>query len=425
MLSSCRRLGAYGAKVVVVAGKGNNGNDGRVAARLLADRGARVRLLATSESQPDIAGADLVVDAAFGTGFRGEYAAPATSAPVLAVDVPSGLDADLGVAGPQAVRADRTVTFGALKAGLLLNDGPLHSGGVVVAGLGLAVGEAAPRTWLVESADVAGHLPMRGLHDHKWLSAVMVVAGSPGMYGAPQYVADGAGRAGSGMVRLGVPGAPLAALPSRNAVGVSLEKSAWDAEALEAALRCRALVVGPGLGLAAATRQSVTRLVAASQVPTVVDADGLTALGDAATAAEVIGRRSGAPVVLTPHEGEFQKLAGAKVGPDRIGATRALAAQVGCVVLLKGATTVVADQSGRALLVTSGSAQLATAGSGDVLSGVIGALLARGLPALEAAAYGAHVHGLAGELGHSQGLLAGDLPELVATVLSQLATGRG
>jgi hydroxyethylthiazole kinase-like uncharacterized protein yjeF len=176
------------------------------------------------------------------------------------------------------------------------------------------------------------------------------------------------------------------------------------------------VVVGPGLGRADGTADEVHRLLAGVSVPTVVDADGLHALGrlDAGTPV------AGAPVVLTPHDGEYLRLVGEGPGPDRVAAARRLAALSGTVALLKGPTTAVADPSGRVLLARTGTPALASAGTGDVLSGVIGAFLARGVPPLGAAALGAHVHGRAGALGHRAGLVAGDLPDLVARVLDAL-----
>ncbi|MGC9962847.1 MAG: NAD(P)H-hydrate dehydratase [Acidimicrobiales bacterium] len=418
--------GAYGRRVSVVAGPGNNGNDGRVAAGRLGRRGARVTLVEATDALSAIRGADLVIDAAFGTGYRGSYDAPDTGgAPVLAVDIPTGVDAGTGVACDGAVTAARTVTFGALKPGMLLNDGPTRCGQVTMRRIGLPVEHVAATIHLVGDEDVISQLHERDRDGHKWKTAVMVVAGSPGMYGAAGYVAAGAGRSGAGMVRLGVPGAEGATLPAGAAVSRALEAEGFDAEVLDEIDRFRALVVGPGLGTAPATADAVRRLVCAAPVPTVVDADGLTALGDAARAAEVIGTRNGAAaVVLTPHEGEFARLNGAAVGVDRIGDVRALAVRTGAIVLLKGPTTVVAAPDGRVLLAAAGSPRLATAGSGDVLSGIIGAFLARGVDPLVAAALGAHVHGRAASLGRPEGLLAGDLPDLVADVLSAAAVER-
>jgi len=418
--------GAYGKRVVVVAGAGNNGNDGRVAARLLARRGAGVVVTEPGAAlDADRGRVDLLIDAAFGTGFHGDYAAPdPLGAPVLAVDIPTGLGADLGVASAGAVRADRTVTFGAWKPGLLLESGPDLAGHVEVRTIGLPVATAQPAMYLIEDADVVALLPERGRNGHKWVSAVMVVAGSPGMYGAPLFVARGAGRAGAGMVRLGVPGADPATLPAGSAVVRRLPAEGFDAGVLEELGRFGALVVGPGIGVGADTAEAVRRLVASARLPTVVDADGLTALGDAARAAEVIAGRQGAPIVLTPHDGEFARLAGEPAGADRVAAVRRLSDRLGAIVLLKGSTTIVATPGGKVLLSAAGSARLATAGTGDVLSGLIGAFLARGVAAEEAAALAAHVHGRAADRGLREGLLAEDLPELVAEVLSSAAAER-
>ncbi|MGH9088904.1 MAG: NAD(P)H-hydrate epimerase, partial [Acidimicrobiales bacterium] len=195
--------GAYGRRVTVVAGKGNNGADGRVAASALARRGARVVVVAPGEPLPPC---DLVVDAAFGTGFRGTYdaAPPPPGARVLAMDIPSGVDGDTGAAPGRPLTADRTVTFAAYKPGLLQGDGRRLAGEVRVADIGLPVGE--PAIGLVDDGDVAALVPSRPLSSHKWATAVAVVAGSPGMEGAAVLSAGGAARAGAGMVRLAVPG---------------------------------------------------------------------------------------------------------------------------------------------------------------------------------------------------------------------------
>jgi ADP-dependent NAD(P)H-hydrate dehydratase / NAD(P)H-hydrate epimerase len=407
--------GAYGRRAVLICGKGNNGADGRVAARLLAGRGVRVTVVAPGEvdalgmSGPPV---DLVVDAAFGTGFRGAYDAPrvAPGIPVLAVDIPSGVEGDTGRATGTVLPATATVTFVALKPGLVQGDGATLAGEVRVVDIGLPVGPH--RVDVVDDGDVADLVPDRDPGGNKWVAAVLVVAGSPGMTGAAALSARAAYRAGAGMVRLGVPGGDPDDLPAAEAVGITLPAVGWADVALSAADRCHAVVVGPGLGRGAGVGAEVRSLVASSPVPVVVDADGLFALG---RLDGVVATRS--PVVLTPHDGEYARLCDSPPGPDRIAAARRLAAAAGMVALVKGPTTAVADPSGRVLLARSGTPSLATAGTGDVLSGVIGALLARGVPPLEAAALGAHLHGRAGALGHRSGLVAGDLPDLVARVL--------
>ena len=408
--------GTYGRRVTVVAGRGNNGADGRVAASLLARRGARVTVLEAGGRDP-LGAPDLVIDAAYGTGFHGEYDAPELpgGTPVLAVDIPSGVSGDTGQACGSALAATRTVTFAALKPGLLQWDGVRLAGKVSVADIGLEVG--TPVIGALQDADVTAFVPPRRRDGNKWSAAVLVVAGSPGMTGAASFCARAAYRAGAGMVRLGVPGAGSTPATVDEAVGIELAAEGWSTAALEAASRCKAVVVGPGLGRHPATAGEVRRLSAESPVPVVVDADGLFALGSFDGGGPVNGR---SPLVLTPHDGEYARLIGSPPGDDRVGAARRLATATGAVALLKGATTAVAHPDGRVLLNTTGTPRLATAGTGDVLSGVIGALLARGVDPRWAAAIGAHVHGEAATRGFAEGLVAGDLPDLVAAVLSEL-----
>jgi len=416
--------GSYGRRIVVIAGKGNNGADGKVAASRLRRRGASVQVIRADESPARIGAGgavDLVIDAAYGTGFRGTYRAPSVppGVRVVAADIPSGVNGDTGEACGEPLRADLTVSFAALKPGLVQGDGPLLAGRVEVADIGLDVSRA--RVWVVEDEDVSRLLPGRERGAYKWQSAIAVVAGSPGMTGAAELCARGAYRAGAGMVRLGVPGADLSELGVTEAVGSALPAKGWAGPVLEVTKRCKTLVVGPGLGRDESTGEQVRRLVTEAEIPLVVDADGLFALGTGEEVAKVIRERkalSGPDVVLTPHDGEFARLTGAPPGADRIADARRFAEASGAVVLLKGPTTVVAAPDGRALLAMAGSPRLATAGTGDVLSGVIGAFLARGLEPLEAAALAAHVHARAAELGPVEGLVAGDVAELVARWLS-------
>jgi hydroxyethylthiazole kinase-like uncharacterized protein yjeF len=417
----------YGARVVVVAGKGNNGNDGRVAARLLAARGAAVSVINAGDvgAGARLPPADVVIDAAYGTGLQRPYHPPDPGdAPVVAVDIPSGVSGLTGsLAGGEAMAATATVTFASWKPGLLLGDGPAHAGAVEVVDIGLdrPVVDAA-RCWLVEDADAAW-LPPRPRDGHKWQSAVAVVAGSPGMTGAPWMVSRGALRAGAGYVRLSMPGVDLTTspLPPSEVVAVPMPADGWDEAARSGLERVRALVLGPGLGpvTEGGARGPVARLLAAAPQPAVVDADGLNALGSLDAVAQVVAARSH-PTVITPHAGEYARLAGGPPGEDRLAAVRHAARRSGAVVLLKGSTTVVAHPDGRVLLAAAGSARLATAGSGDVLSGIIGAFLAQGVPAWEAAGLAAHVHGRASGLGLAVGLTALDLPDLVARWLSEV-----
>ena len=410
--------GVYGRRVVVVAGKGNNGADGRDAAARLQRRGVRVEVIEAADTPARLPDADLVIDAAYGTGFHGEYQAPDPGpAPVLAVDIPSGVNGLTGEAAEGAVCADCTVTFAALKPGLLFGEGRERSGVVDVVDIGLDVSDA--RASLVEGADVAIWLPPRERNAHKWKSAVWVAAGSPGMTGAAQMCSLAAMRAGAGLVHLGVPGLDAPPTPVE-VIGRPLPREGWDDNILAELERFKALVVGPGLGRTDEQGAAVRGLVSRAPTPAIVDADGLYALENVERAAEVIRPRSDS-TVLTPHEGEFAHLASEKVGPDRLDATRRLAAGTGATVLLKGSTTTVADPDGRVLLSATGDPRLATAGTGDVLSGVIGAFLAQGLDGLRAAAAGAWVHGTAAHLGWRSGLVAGDLLDQLPAVLSALS----
>ncbi len=272
----------------------------------------------------------------------------------------------------------------------------------------------AARAHVVERADVEGWLPVRTVDAHKWKAAVWVVAGSPGMLGAAHLSTRAAGRVGAGMVRLTSPGVASDPLQPTEVVGRAATASGFAGVVLDELARFGALVVGPGLGREDSTVTGVRELVAKSRRPTLVDGDGLSAF---AGRLDLLHGRA-APTVLTPHDGEFATLTGHPPGPDRLGAARALAAEARAVVLLKGPTTVVAEPGGRALVVTEGDARLATAGTGDVLSGAIGGLLAQGVDAFEAAAAGAWLHGAAARRGWPRGLVAGDLPDLLAEVLS-------
>lgn len=406
--------GTYGRRVVVLAGKGNNGNDGREAARLLRARGVRVSVLDTLTAPTRLPACDLVIDAAFGTGFRGAYRAPAVAPGqrVLAVDIPSGVSGLTGEASERVLRADRTVTFAALKPGLVLEPGASYAGAVELADIGLDTSSASAQ--LVESADLGSWLPRRDPSTHKWRSAVCVIGGSPGMEGAAALAASAALRAGAGYVRWASPGGVPAAKPLE-VVGAELPARGWSSVVLADHRRFRALVLGNGLGLDDGHRDDVRAVVAQRDVPVVVDADAITLLGSSAAEA------AGPSTVFTPHDGEFARLDGAPPGPDRIGSARALAARLGAVVLLKGPATIVAAPDGRVLLSATGDARLATLGTGDVLAGVIGALCATGLDPFRAAAAAAFIHGEAGDLGWRRGLVASDLVEHLPEVLGRYA----
>jgi NAD(P)H-hydrate epimerase len=382
----------------------------------LSQRGAAVAIIEASDAPDLLPHADLVIDSAYGTGFRGSYKPPDPGhTPVLACDIPSGIDGDTGRASDAgAVQAARTVTFGAWKPGLLLGDGPAHGGEIHVEPIGLDCSRATTR--LVEDNDVS-LLPPRARTTHKYAASVAVIAGSPTMAGAARLVTEGALRAGAGYVRLGSPGrASASGLPVTEAVGLDLPAEDWSADALEGMARMKAAAIGPGLGQTGATATSVAAVLRETELPIVVDADGLHGLEPKTTAS-----RAG-PTVLTPHDGEFERLTGAPPGDDRIATVVDAAARFGCVVLLKGSTTVVADPTGTVRIAAAGSSRLATAGTGDVLTGIIGAFLARGVAPLDAAVLAAHVHGRAAGLGQAVGMVAGDLPRLVSRWLSSVGT---
>jgi hydroxyethylthiazole kinase-like uncharacterized protein yjeF len=411
--------GTYGRRVVVVAGKGNNGADGRSAAGWLARRGVHVTVLDAADAPPVLPRCDLIVDAAYGTGFRGTYETPDPgAAPVLAADIPSGVDGATGAAGPGVRAATRTVTFAGLKPGLLFPPGSALAGDVEVADIGLDTTSAS--THLLERDDVVAWLPPRPPDSHKWRAAVWVVAGSAGMLGAAHLASRGAQRTGAGYVRLSSPGVVHDALAPTEVVGRALPSSLWSQDVLGDLSRFHALVLGPGLGRADSTATSAREVAARAPLPVVIDGDGLFALAWSPDGAGAVLRSRPAPTVVTPHDGEFRLLCGTPPGSDRIAAARHLAAELQCVVLLKGAATVVTEPDGPTIVVNAGDARLATAGTGDVLSGVIGALLAQRMPPLQAAAAGAWLHGQAARRGPVRGLVAGDLPDLLVEVLADL-----
>lgn len=414
--------GAYGRTVAVVAGPGNNGADGRVAADRLRERGVSVRVFDAHDAPQRLPAVDLVIDAAFGTGFRGSWTPPDVGrARVLAVDVPTGLDALTGRAPAHVLGAVRTVTFAAAKPGHVLGDGPDVCGDLVVADIGLAVDRdwSTARMGIVERADVAALLPARPRDAHKWQSAVRIVAGSPGMTGAAALATAAAQRTGAGMVVTSTPGA-LGDGPTE-AVRRPIPPVDWHDDVLSDLHRFEALVIGPGLGRADHTVPSIVHAVTRALVPVVVDGDGLFAMSwnEEGTPAFLRGRVEA--TVLTPHDGEYALLTGAAPTTDRVDSARRLVEMSGCVVLLKGPTTIVAGPDGRVRFVDNGDQRLATAGTGDVLAGIIGGLLARGVDAFDAAAAGAWIHAAAADALPADGLIAGDLVGAIPTVLGECA----
>lgn len=409
--------GTYGRRVTVVAGPGNNGADGRVAADVLAARGVRVRVIPPDATHTGRA--DLVIDAAFGTGLARPYEPPRLepTAPVLAVDIPSGVDGLTGQLHGRPWPAVATVTFAAYKPGVLIGPGAGLAGAVTVADIGLDTTSATAH--LVVDGDCRWWVPIRPADAHKYRAATWIIGGSPGMTGAARLAAGGAQRAGAGYVRVSTPGPGRGPDDPVEAVGHPLPVEYWDRDVLYALDRMGSVVIGPGLGRSEATRAAVRSVVAGATVPVVVDGDGLAALGDRA---ERFTSQRRQPTILTPHDGEFAALGGDVDDDDRIAAVRALAQRCNAVVLRKGPATVVAAPDGRARVVTSGTKRLATAGTGDVLAGMIGAFAAMGADPLEAAAAAAHIHGRAGQRVTAT-LVASDLVTAVGEAVDDLVGG--
>jgi ADP-dependent NAD(P)H-hydrate dehydratase / NAD(P)H-hydrate epimerase len=456
--------GTYGMRAVVVAGKGNNGGDGLVAARYLARRGMGVAVLLLEPGETlrepastnlerlrrrcpgvrirpfsppalarELARADVVVDAIFGTGFRGVpenasaeaiEAIAAAGAPVVAVDIPSGVNGESAAVEGAAVRADVTVTFGAAKPGVVLLPGAANAGVVEVVDIGFPGDLLGSDAWLLEPGDVVAALPERAADTHKRAAGLaVVIGGSRRMTGAVCLCAEAAYRAGAGLVTVAVPEGilPVVQTRLRETTFLPLPETsegtiAATMEPLEQGLEAAdAVAIGPGMTTNAETAAYVRTLVRSCPAPLVLDADGLNAF--VGHVSELADRRS--PAVLTPHAGEFARLAATTardVGVDRIGSARKLASETNAVVLLKGSRTVVAAPDGRVLVNPTGGPFLATGGTGDVLTGMIAALIARGADPWLAAGAGAYVHGVAGRLAGAElgdGTTAGDVLDRV------------
>jgi NAD(P)H-hydrate epimerase len=402
-------------RIAVVCGKGANGGDGRVAARILRQWGR------DAVETDDVAGADLVIDALFGTGFHGAPRPEAAAiierivsggSPVVAVDLPSGVDASTGEVEGAAVVAELTVTFHGSKVGLAVAPGRFHVGRVVVADIGL---EPVATAVVRATPALLGRVPRRSERDTKFTAgSLLVVGGAPGTTGAAALTSLAALRADAGYVTLAVPKESLAVAemlvlePVKR--GFSLPRGADELGAdIE---RASALAIGPGLGRSDEARSLVRGLLARSSLPVVVDADGLFGL-------EPLERD--AALVLTPHAGEAARLLGVEsewVSAHRLEAAATVAERFGAVVVLKGADTIVRAPDGRTIVCDTGPASLATAGTGDVLTGVVGAFLAKGLDPVDAAAAAAVAHGLAARAVPSQpGLVASDVVAALPSVL--------
>ncbi len=393
-LTAADMLGSlYGRRVAVVAGTGHNGDDGRVAARWLRDRGAKVDVFDATDAPRQLRGYNLVIDAAYGLGCSRPYFSPDVDdhTLVLAVDLPSGVNADTGEVLGRPMVADVTLALGALKPSHLIGPATEFVGEVRFAGLDIV--DSAP-SGIVESSDLA-HFVRQHRDDHKWRHAVLLIAGSPTMPGAAVLAAHGALATGASMMRVCVPEVKTSRREGFPAEVVHLEAAVSELSdiTVSVATRLHAVVIGPGLGRDPAMRREVRSLIDRARMPVVLDADGLHAV-DVPWLAQ--RQHTDAPVVLTPHDGEYTALYGRVPGEDRLEAARSLARDTHCIVLLKGPTTIVASPTGDVRVVTAGTPALATAGTGDVLAGMIAGAIARGHAPLTAAALAAHLHGLAG-----------------------------
>ena len=399
--------------ITIVCGGGNNGGDGRVAARVLREEERDVRIVDAKpdDEEKDLGSPGVIVDALFGTGKPRPRAARlieqinAANVDVVAVDVPSGVDASTGEVAGAVVKAVATVTFHREKVGLYVAPGAFSSGEIDVVDIGLADGETSHARVTPEILD---EIPLRFASDTKYSAgSVLVVGGSPGLTGAACLAARAAFRADAGYVAVAAPRESLPVLESQllEAVKRPLE-DVWDA-----AERARALALGPGLGRSEESKALVRRLLEETDLPAVVDADALW---------ELEPFRRSAPTVLTPHSGELARLLGVEsawVDAHRLEAAHRAIERFDCVVLLKGEGTIVAAP-GERVLVCPGFPSLATAGTGDVLTGVIGSFLAKGMDARLATAAAATAHSeAAAEAPQRAGLIASDVIEMLPYVL--------
>jgi hydroxyethylthiazole kinase-like uncharacterized protein yjeF len=458
------RLARSRGRIVVLCGPGNNGGDGFVAARLLAERRYAVELglfgrreelrgdaaLAAAgfagKVMPaegvDLSAADCVVDAVFGAGLTRDVEGEARAIverinvfgrggrPVVAVDVPSGLDGASGKVRGAAVEASSTVTFFRLKPGHLLEPGRSLCGEIRLADIGIpasVLARIAPQAFLNSPALWGRSLPRLGPRSHKYArGAALILSGMAHATGAARLAARAALRAGAGIVSVASPIDSVAVNAAHlTAVMVAPFAGLQGFEALLSDARRRAIALGPGAGAGPELRRLVaaalTRPAAGRTV--VLDADALTSFaGEADKLGELIGR-GGHAAIMTPHEGEFAKLfagaAGVDAGDDKLARARAAARLTGAVVVLKGSDTVVAAPDGRATIGWDLPPTLATAGSGDVLTGFLAGLAAQGAAAFEAASAGVWLHGAAARA-FGPGLISEDLPEALPAVLRRL-----
>jgi ADP-dependent NAD(P)H-hydrate dehydratase / NAD(P)H-hydrate epimerase len=450
---------ARGAAIAVVAGPGNNGGDGFVAARLLAERGYAVKVLLLGDvgrlkgdaalaakrwtgavvaaGIEELAGADAVIDALFGAGLDRPVeglprelieAINARGVGVVAVDLPSGINGTSGAVMGAAVKAAHTVTFFRKKPGHVLLPGRLYCGTVRVADIGIAaavVERIGSKTWENVPALWHGQFPVPRHTGHKYdRGHAVVVSGPSWSTGAARLGARGALRAGAGLVTIASPREALAINAAANlAVMVRPVDGASELTKFLADRRLNAVALGPGLGVGEPTCESVLAILAGDRA-VVLDADAITSFApDPPRLAQALSTRADKATILTPHEGEFSRYFNALDDRTKVGSklerARLAAALCGAIVILKGADTVVAGADGRAAIAANAPAFLATAGAGDVLTGIVTGLLAQGMPAFEAACAAVWLHGEAAAA-FGRGLISEDLPEALPGVYRAL-----
>jgi hydroxyethylthiazole kinase-like uncharacterized protein yjeF len=397
--------------VLVLAGPGNNGGDARIAAARLREQFFRVTVVTAAQELPAQARWSLVVDGLFGIGLArdvaGDYAqlvdyANRQACPVLALDIPSGLDSDTGRIRGCAVRASHTITFIALKPGLLTLDGPDHCGEITVADLGVDVGAA--NAWVAEPGLFKGALKPRVRNFHQGMAGSLAVfGGALGMTGAALLAGRAALRLGAGRVYLGLLDDALHVDPTAPELMI---RHADDALGLD----LDAMVVGPGLGTSERA-ETLVGAALASELPCVLDADALNLIAESEDLRKACARRA-AETLLTPHPAEAARLLGsttAAVQADRVKAARLLSQNLNAHVVLKGAGSIVVARDGHWFINRTGHAGLSTAGTGDVLAGLLGALLAQRYSGESALVLGVHLHGQAAEGLPRVGLAASEL----------------
>lgn len=465
-------------KVLVLCGSGNNGGDGLVVARNLHNWGYRVKTVILSDEtrlSPDCAvqhgiakkmgvpaqfaatlhpedlhGA-VVIDAVLGTGLSksvtGDLAhvfgvVNRSGAPVFAVDIPSGISSDTGEILGEAVRAAFTVTFGLPKRGHVLHPGAAHAGMLFVEDIGFPAPLTASdglRVRLTDSAYASGFIPQRQKYSHKGTYGhVLVIAGSKGKTGAALLTARACLRSGSGLVTLGIPESLSDVFQARvtnemtlplpdHGTGMLVPSAIEELFSFVQERRIDALAVGPGIGVSEGTSRLVAEIIRRSPVPVVIDADGVTAIGDEPG----LLRRAESPLVLTPHPGEMKRILPpergttiADIEKNRIDLPLSFAAETGAYLVLKGVPTIVATPDGRAFVNTTGNAGMATGGSGDVLTGMIASFIGQGLPPADASVLGVYLHGLAGDEAAKQkgeyALIASDIIECLPDAFQSL-----